>query len=125
MTRFPIRFVPWYRALSSALFIAPSDSYVEVDGGDVIVRMAWVFRARFPRTAVKAVEPRNVPVLSRGVHGFNGRWLVNGSSDGLVTIHVEPAQRAYTLGFPVRLRELIVSVDDPRSLTGMLLADAV
>jgi hypothetical protein len=121
VTRFPIRFEPWFRALSSALLILPSASYVEVDERDVVVRMAWAFRARFPRTAVKAVAPRSAWVLSRGVHGFNGRWLVNGSGDGLVTVHLEPAQRATVLGVPVRLRELVVSVEDSEALTAALL----
>lgn len=116
MKRFAIRFEAWYRALSSALLILPSASYVEVDERDVVVRMGWAFRAHFPRTAVMVVAPRNAWVLSRGVHGFNGRWLVNGSGDGLVTIHLEPSQRAYVLGVPVRLHELIVSVDDPDAL---------
>ncbi|HVW28777.1 MAG TPA: hypothetical protein VHC69_25600 [Polyangiaceae bacterium] len=49
--RFPIRFDAWYRGLSAALFILPSDSYVEIVGEEVTVRMAWVFRARFPRSA--------------------------------------------------------------------------
>lgn len=121
MKRFSIKFELWYRALSSALFILPSASYVEVDERDVVVRMAWAFRAHFPRTAVRAVAPRNAWVLSRGVHGFNGRWLVNGSGDGLVTIRLEPAQRAYVLGVPVRLRELIVSVEDAQALSDALL----
>ena len=120
MKRFSVRFELWYRALSSALFILPSASYVEVDERDVLVRMAWAFRSRFPRMAVKSVQPRTGGVLSRGVHGFNGRWLVNGAGDGLVTIHLEPAQRAYVLGVPVRLRELIVSVEDPAGLSDAL-----
>ncbi len=123
--RFSIRFDQWYRALSSALFILPSDSYVEVDERDVLVRMAWAFRARFPREAVEAVVFPKAWVLSRGVHGFNGRWLVNGSGDGIVTMRLEPEQRAHVLGFPVRLRELMVSAEDPRALSDALLQHRV
>ena len=53
---------------------------------------------------------------SRGVHGWAGRWLVNGSGKGLVSLELKPEQRARVLGVPVRLRELIVSVEDPAAL---------
>jgi len=114
--RFPIRFDPSYRLLSSAVLIPPSDSYVELDGQEVVVRMAWAFRARFPRSAVESIAELHRKPISRGVHGFRGRWLVNGSGDGILTIHLSPPQRAFAVGFPIRLRELMVSVDDPGAL---------
>jgi hypothetical protein len=58
--------------------------------------------------------------LSRGVHGFGGRWLVNGSGDRILTINLEPMQRARVLGIPVRLRQLLVSIDDPEALAEQL-----
>ncbi len=115
-SRFSIRFDSMYRVLSAALLLSPADSLVEVEGDEVRVRMAWAFRARFPRSAVvSAVEHRRKP-LSRGVHGWAGRWLVNGSGEGIVNISLEPRQRGYVVGFPVRLRNLLVSVEDPASL---------
>ncbi len=119
--RFPIRFDAAYGALSAALFLPPSGSFVEVEGGEVRVRMGWAFRARFPRSAVaRASESRERP-LSRGVHGFGGRWLVNGSGQGIVSIELEPRQRGYVMGFPVRLRQLLVSVDSPAGLLRALI----
>jgi hypothetical protein len=115
-TRFPIRFDGAYRLLSSAVLIPPSDSFVEVDGDQVYVRMAWAFRARFPRSAVTSTAPYDPKPISRGVHGFRGRWLVNGSGDGILVINLEPAHRAYVMGFPIRLKQLMVSVDDPFAL---------
>ena len=44
-TRFPIRFDRLYGVLSTALFMPPSKSYVEVGGDQVRVRMSWGFRA--------------------------------------------------------------------------------
>src|SRR5947209_5120037 len=111
--RFPIRFDPVYRAVSSALLISPSDSYLEVDAGEVALRMAFAFRTRFALTAVKAAVPSHERPWSRGVHGFGGRWLVNGSGEGILVIDLEPAQRAFVLGFPIVLRQLRVSVEDP------------
>lgn len=122
--RFPIRFDEWYRILSSALFLPPSSSYVEVDSEHIRVRMGWAFRSCFPRAAVgSATETRQSP-LSRGVHGFAGRWLVNGSGQGIVTIDLAPIQRGYVMGFPVRLRQLMVSVAEPVALAAALKTSA-
>ena len=98
------------------LLIHPSRSFVEVEGGEVRVRMAWGFRARFPRSSVTSASESRKEPLSRGVHGFAGRWLVNGSGRGIVSIELEPRQRGYVMGFPVRLRQLLVSVEDPIAL---------
>jgi hypothetical protein len=114
--RHPIRFEPWYRALSTALGLPPRGAYVAATTDEVQVRMGWAFRCTFPRSAVASVSPSEVRPLSRGVHGFAGRWLVNGSGRGLVSIQLRPEQKARVLGLPVRLRELLVSVNDPSQL---------
>jgi len=122
--RFPMRFDDWYRVLSTALLLRPSRSYVVVDGDNVEVRMGWAFRARFPRAAVASAAETPVSPLSRGVHGFAGQWLVNGSGQGLLTIALAPSQRGYVMGFPVRLRRLMVSVADPAALAAALRTSA-
>lgn len=114
--RFPIRFDPAYGRLSSLLLLRPADAFVEVREDEVEVRMAWAFRARFPRAAVRAATEYDRTPLSRGVHGLAGRWLVNGSGRGIVRLALAPTQRAAVMGFPVRLRELLVSVQDPAAL---------
>jgi len=43
--------------------------------------------------------------------------------DGLLTVNLAPAQRACVMGFPVRLTELTVSVDDPSALASALEGD--
>ena len=122
--RFPIRFEEWYRLLSSALGLPPSTAYVTVDGDQVEVRMGWAFRSRFPRAAVASAAESDLRPISRGVHGFAGRWLVNGSGRGILRIDLEPPQRAYVMGFPVRLRQLLVSVAEPVALAGALRGSA-
>ena len=120
--RFPIQFDAWYGILSSALLLPPSSSYVEVNDGEVRVQMGWAFRSHFPRTAVALAAATHERPLSRGVHGFAGRWLVNGSGRGILTINLTPAQRGYVVGFPVRLRQLMVSVADPSALAAVLMS---
>ena len=119
-TRFQVGFDPAYRVLSSALLIPPSKSFVEVEGDEVRVRMAWAFRADILRSAVVSVTNYDRTPLSRGVHGLAGRWLVNGSGTGIINITLDPRQRGYVLGFPVRLRNLLVSVEDPAGVKAAL-----
>ncbi len=118
--RFPIRFDGWYAILSSALMLPPAESCVEVDGEEVRVRMGWAFRCRFPRAAIASAVAADMRPLSRGVHGFAGRWLVNGSGQGILAIDLTSSQRAYVMGFPVRLRQLLVSVAEPEALAKAL-----
>lgn len=114
--RFSIKFDAWYKILSSALRLPPSRSYVQVEGDEVQVQMGWAFQACFPKTAVTSVTETYEKPLSRGVHGFAGRWLVNGSGQGILTINLTPDQRGYVMGFPVRLQQIMVSVEDPTAL---------
>lgn len=118
--RYPIRFDSWYRVLSTIVGLPPSTAYVEVTSRDVAVRMGWAFRCRFPRTAIESVTEPDMRPLSRGVHGFAGRWLVNGSGRGLVGLGLRPGHRGYVMGFPVRLELLLVSVAAPAALRAAL-----
>ncbi len=118
--RFAIRFDPWYGWLSTLLLLPPASAYVELDGDFVGVRMGWAFRARFPRAAVTRSSRLDRRPLSRGVHGVAGRWLVNGSGAGILVLDLVPSQRAYVMGFPVRLRQLMVSITETDALARAL-----
>ena len=95
-------------------------SGVTVTDDEVVVTQGWAFRTRFPRAAVTGVRRQAGSVLSRGAHGWSGRWLVNGAGDGLVVLTIEPTTRARVTGVPVSLSELTVSVDDPDGLVAAL-----
>jgi hypothetical protein len=118
--RFRIRFDRLYGALSAFLFMSPAGSYVEVDDVRVTVRMGWGFRGDFPRTAIKAVSKYGKRPISRGVHGFAGRWLVNGSGEGIVSLDLEPRQRGYVMGVSVSIRQLLLSMEEPEQLIAAL-----
>jgi hypothetical protein len=121
--RFPIRYNPAARFLLGAIFIRPAGSFVEVTEREVSVHMGWGFRARFARSSVaRCSNGVEGILLGLGIHGFGGRWLVNGSLDGLVSLQLSPAQRAYVLGVPVKLRELQVSLTEPEALLTLLQA---
>jgi hypothetical protein len=118
--RIPIRFDKVYEIFSKVALMPPDDSYIDVGEDEIEVRMSYGFRTRFPRSAVADVSSVERRPWSRGIHGWNGRWLVNGSGRGIVQIDLEPRQRAYVCGIPVRLRQLLVSVDDPEAAASAL-----
>jgi len=103
--------------------IGPKRSRIDVDDDTVTVRMGWAFRATIARSAIVRAEPYTGKVWAWGVHGWRGRWLVNGSSEGLVALEIDPAQPARTLGIPVRLRDLMVGVEDVPGFTAALRTD--
>lgn len=109
--RIPIRFANPWRWLLTILLLPARFSYIRIDGDTVKVRMGWAFRAKFPRSSVQAVSDHR-PVVSIGAHGWNGRWLVNGAHRPIATITLSPPTYGRLIGFPVALRELLVSVDD-------------
>jgi hypothetical protein len=47
------------------------------------------------------------------VHGWRGRWLVNGAASGLVMVRFDPRQRARVMGYPVQLEALCLSLEEP------------
>lgn len=113
--RFPIRFNSGNGILFRGLLISPGHSYVELGGDEIAVRLGWAFSARIPRRLVARAGPGRPPriPLTAGAHGWNGRWLVNGASDGIVDVVLSEPVRASVAGFPIRLRHLSVSLEDP------------
>jgi hypothetical protein len=118
--RFPIRFEPAFRVLCKVILLSPDEAHVDVAEDLVHVKFSWGFRATFPRSSVASASVYSKRPLSRGVHGFAGRWLVNGAGDRILHIGFAPTQRGHVLGWPVSLRHLLVSVDDPNALAAAL-----
>jgi hypothetical protein len=120
--RFPIRMNSVNGVLFRGLLILPSNSYVDLDDETVHVRLAWAFAARIPRRLIARAGPGKAPTIkfTAGAHGWGGRWLVNGASDGIVTLDLAEPVRALVAGFPVRLKVLSVSLDDPEGFLGTL-----
>jgi hypothetical protein len=111
--RFPIRYSTANAALLTPMGLPPHRSFVELDDRTVHVKLGWGFSARIPRELVVAARLAPPVWLTVGAHGWRGRWLVNGARDGLVEIDLAKPVRAFTAGFPVRLRQLVVSLEEP------------
>lgn len=102
------------------LGMGPRRSSIVVTDDVVEVRMGWGFHTRIPRRSITGVSRDTDRVLGWGVHGWNGRWLVNGSSDGLVRITIDPRVPARVIGIRVSPSVLRVSVVDADGLIAEL-----
>jgi hypothetical protein len=119
VVRFPIRFTG-ANHLMGAFGMTPSRCYVDVDEQHFRVRMGMWFELDTERSVVRGAELDGERVLAWGVHGWRDRWLVNGSSSGLVRVTLDPSARAWMGPVPLRVRVLRVSVEDPDGLVAAL-----
>jgi len=95
----------------------PGRGGVEVDSTVLRVRMAD-FHLDIPRSSVRSATRSARPVRGTiGVHGGRGRWLVNGSYNGLVELTIEPPcytpRQPSTLFLRSKVTSLTISLADP------------
>ena len=95
----------------------PGVAGAEIGTTEIRVRMGS-FRLDIPRSSVRAVRRSHADVHgTTGVHGGRGRWLVNGSPDGLVELAIDPpcylAPGIDTLFRRAKVERLILSLADP------------
>jgi hypothetical protein len=109
-----------FRPLLVGFGMGPRFSAVELDDDELHVKMGWAFRARIPRSAITGARSVSSRVGGIGVHGWRGRWLVNGSMDGIVGIDIDPVVRAVAVGLPVRLHYLSLSLENPEAFLAAL-----
>ena len=118
---FQIRYDRWCGWLLGLLGLGRRFSAVVVADGAVSVRMGWAFTSHIPTASiVSAVADDDAGVWGWGVHGWRRRWLVNGSSSGLVRIDIDPPARAHIGFVPVQLAVLRVGVEEPDVLIDAL-----
>jgi hypothetical protein len=95
----------------------PGRGGVEVGSTMLRVRMAG-FHLDIPRGAVRSVTRSAYQTRGTiGVHGSRGRWILNGSHDGLVELAIEPpcytTREASTLFLKMKVSSVIISLEDP------------
>ncbi len=116
--RIPIRFGR-LKPLFAILGLPGRWCYLDLGPDVVSVRMGWAFRSAVRRHSIVAITP-GANVLSIGVHGWRGRWIINGAAGPIVALTIDPGARGRVIGWPVRVRKLRVSVDDPAALIAAL-----
>jgi hypothetical protein len=118
--RFSIRYTPVKGFVLRLFLNLRRWSYVEVGPRAVRVRMSYGFSLVTTRGNVESVS-RVAPVpITAGAHGWRGHWLVNGANEPIVSITLRVAGRARVLGFPVRVNQVLVSIDEPEALIAAL-----
>ena len=95
----------------------PGRGGVEIDSGVLRVRMAD-FHLNIPRGSVRsAARSDHQTGGTIGVHSRRGRWLVNGSHDGLVELIIDPPcylpRQLSTAFLRLKVSSLILSLVDP------------
>ncbi len=120
---FTFRYDTASRWLLKPFGAGPERSGIAVDD-DVACVMGRLFGGRAPRSSVVSATALSDSVVSRGVHGWRGDWLVNGAGRGLVELRFEPPMKATVTMVPVSVTRLRVSVDDPEGLVAAFAASA-
>jgi hypothetical protein len=118
--RIPISYSRAWRWLLTICLLPRAAAYIHVTGDDVKISMGWAFRTTFSRLdVIEVVDQRSV--MSVGVHGWRGRWLVNGANSPIAAIRLSRPVRARVLGIATNVREILVSVDDRDALRRALI----
>ncbi len=120
MIRIPIKYSAPWTWIFPLLLLPERWAYIEIDGGLVRIRMGWGFRVTFSRSDILEVVDHRW-VVSAGAHGWKGRWLVNGAHQPIAVIRLSHLAHLRVLGFPVTVREILVSVDDREGLRQALM----
>jgi hypothetical protein len=114
--RFAFRYDRWCGWILGALGSGRRFSRVIVTDEDLDVQLGIAYRGVVPRSSIAAARRWRGRVFGWGAHGWRGRWLVNGSSKGIVVFDVDPPAKGRVIGFPVTVRELALSMEDPEGL---------
>ena len=114
--KFEFRYDRWCGWILGAFGSGRRFSSVVVTSTDLEAELGLAFRGVIPRESIRSARPWQGRVFGWGAHGWRGRWLVNGSSKGIVVLEVEPPGAGRVLGFPVTVRELALSLEDPEGL---------
>jgi hypothetical protein len=107
----------------------PGRSGIEVDAGQIRVRMAD-FLQTVLRSSIRSVH-RSQAQLRRttGVHVSRGRLLVNGSAHGLVELAIEPpcytSRTLNTMFVSQKVTSLILSLADPDGFIAAVKGDSI
>jgi len=114
--RYDVRYDQWCGWLLGLLGSGRRYSRVLVTRTGLDVQLGLAFRALVPRSSIRAARRWRGRVYGWGAHGWRGRWLVNGSSKGIVVFQLDPPATGRVVGFKVKIRELAVSLEDPEGL---------
>jgi hypothetical protein len=95
-------------------------SGVQVGPDQVRVQMGD-FKLAVPRASIRSVSRSQADVgKTIGVHHRSGRWLVNGSADGLAELTIEPPVYRTEMFIRWKVKSLTLSLADPEGFIAAL-----
>ena len=113
--RFLIKRSPVWRPLLALFSGVESNSYVEIEEGQLRARFGWLFDERFSLEDVVDVRRRGWPMLL-GIGwrtDFRGHVGLTGSFDNVVQVRLRTKRRMRLFGFPMRCDRISVSLREP------------
>ena len=100
VTRIPIKYGTARVAAHDVSASRRARAYLERTGDDIEVRMGWAFRDAARGAATSSATNRYGRSISIGVHGWRGRWLVNGASEPIVGLELREPVPGRVSGSP-------------------------
>ena len=124
----PITFHFDYLTVLSPLFfllrLNAGCSRIVLHPSELKVHMGWAFSTRIPLSRVRTVARDAAWVGGIGVHGFGGRWLVNGSHRNIVQLEIEGGAPARVMGVSLTLTTLRLGVAEAEEFIAAVRAAA-
>jgi hypothetical protein len=112
---FPITYSRFPRWFMTPLLLGARHATVKLTTDRLVVRMGWAFRAEIARSSIRRAARQRDVRWTIGVHSdlrFTS-WLVNGSTQGIVFLDLDPVAKGRSGPFPITIRRLGLGLDDP------------
>jgi hypothetical protein len=113
--KFQFGYERWYRWMAAPLGLGPNRALIWMSDTNLHVKLGWAFAADIPLAAIVEMRRGQRVIDGWGVRGRRGTWFVNGSSNDIVEITIDPPIQARASRRRVELRCLQISVRGPDS----------
>jgi hypothetical protein len=119
---FQFAFHRWYRWMAAPLGLGPKCASIWMSATHLHVKLGWAFEADVPLTSVTEIQRGQRVIDGWGARGRQGIWVVNGSSNDIVEVAIDPPIHARAARRRVEVQLLRISVSGPDSLIDALRA---
>jgi hypothetical protein len=119
---FQFSFDRWYRWMAAPLGLGPKRALIRMSDTDLHVKLGWAFEVDIPLTSIAEIRRGQQVIDGWGARGRQGIWVVNGSSNDIVEVAIDPPIHARAARRRVELHLLRISVSGPDSLIEALRA---